>query len=93
MHLQQMHQQRIELLNWANRNGGYIIEDDYDSEFRYKSRKIHEVFRSLEFRLSLLFTTVIVGTVGFWYFLTIFAGLFSGEQIALFESFLITHWL
>lgn len=26
---------RIELLDWANRSGAYIIEDDYDSEFRY----------------------------------------------------------
>ena len=26
---------RQELLNWAKRCGGYIIEDDYDSEFRF----------------------------------------------------------
>lgn len=30
---------RIELLTWANEKvGRYIIEDDYDSEFRYKGR-------------------------------------------------------
>ena len=26
---------RLELLDWARENGGYIIEDDYDSEFRF----------------------------------------------------------
>ena len=32
---------RIQLLNWANEEEGrYIIEDDYDSEFRYNSRPI-----------------------------------------------------
>ena len=28
-------QRRKELLDWANARGGYIIEDDYDSEFRF----------------------------------------------------------
>lgn len=27
---------RVELLNWAIKQSAYIIEDDYDSEFRYK---------------------------------------------------------
>ena len=31
---------RAELLAWAVQNDGYIIEDDYDSEFRYASRPI-----------------------------------------------------
>lgn len=32
---------RLELLRWANdREGRYIIEDDYDSEFRYKGKPI-----------------------------------------------------
>ncbi len=32
---------RLELLNWASRKPGrYIIEDDYDSEFRYKGKPI-----------------------------------------------------
>ena len=26
---------RLELLAWASRNGGWILEDDYDSEFRF----------------------------------------------------------
>ena len=31
---------RLEYLNWAERAGGWIIEDDYDSEFRYAGRPI-----------------------------------------------------
>ena len=32
---------RMELLNWASEKGGrYLIEDDYDSEFRYKGKPI-----------------------------------------------------
>ncbi|MGH9800054.1 MAG: PLP-dependent aminotransferase family protein, partial [Blastocatellia bacterium] len=31
---------RLELLKWAERRGAVIIEDDYDSEFRYGSRPI-----------------------------------------------------
>lgn len=32
---------RIQLLNWANaKNNRYIIEDDYDSEFRYSGKPI-----------------------------------------------------
>lgn len=31
---------RLKLLDWARKNHGYIIEDDYDSEFRYKSKPI-----------------------------------------------------
>ncbi len=31
---------RINLLNWAKRTNAVIIEDDYDSEFRYHSRPI-----------------------------------------------------
>ncbi|MBA3564047.1 MAG: PLP-dependent aminotransferase family protein [Gammaproteobacteria bacterium] len=31
---------RLELLAWATDNSAYIVEDDYDSEFRYKSRPI-----------------------------------------------------
>lgn len=26
---------RLELLDWAQRHNGWIIEDDYDSEFNY----------------------------------------------------------
>ncbi|MEX5576851.1 PLP-dependent aminotransferase family protein [Pseudophaeobacter sp. A-200-2] len=31
---------RLEFLNWAKRTGAWIIEDDYDSEFRYAGRPI-----------------------------------------------------
>lgn len=31
---------RIELLNWAAQSGAWILEDDYDSEFRYASRPL-----------------------------------------------------
>ena len=31
---------RLELLEWAHASGAWIIEDDYDSEFRYNSRPI-----------------------------------------------------
>ena len=35
---------RLEFLNWANAAGGrYIIEDDYDSEFRYAPRAISPI--------------------------------------------------
>lgn len=32
--------QRKELLNWANANDAYIIEDDYDSELRYDANPV-----------------------------------------------------
>ncbi len=31
---------RLSLLDWAAETGGYVIEDDYDSEFRYAGRPI-----------------------------------------------------
>ncbi len=31
---------RLALLDWANREGVWIIEDDYDSEYRYASRPL-----------------------------------------------------
>ncbi|MFP3846181.1 MocR-like pyridoxine biosynthesis transcription factor PdxR [Priestia filamentosa] len=31
---------RLELIEWAQKTGGYIIEDDYDSEFRYEGKPI-----------------------------------------------------
>ncbi|MFU1793708.1 PLP-dependent aminotransferase family protein [Paenibacillus azoreducens] len=35
---------RLALLNWAEEKDGYIIEDDYDSEFRYKQKPIPAMF-------------------------------------------------
>ena len=31
---------RLELLRWAGRSGAWILEDDYDSEFRYRTRPL-----------------------------------------------------
>ena len=28
-------ERRVELLKWANRVGAYVVEDDYDSDFRF----------------------------------------------------------
>lgn len=36
---------RIQLINWAKRGAGrYIVEDDYDSEFRYNARPIPPLY-------------------------------------------------
>lgn len=32
--------QRLDFLKWAEGNGGWIVEDDYDSEFRYAGRPV-----------------------------------------------------
>lgn len=37
---------RLELLNWAQNNDGYIIEDDYDSEFRLDGSPIPSLFQT-----------------------------------------------
>lgn len=34
---------RLQLLDWAHRTGSWIIEDDYDSEFRYSGRPIESL--------------------------------------------------
>ncbi len=31
---------RFELLEWASRSGAWIVEDDYDSEYRYENRPL-----------------------------------------------------
>ena len=33
-------ERKLELLKWANETGAYLIEDDYDAEFRYKGTPI-----------------------------------------------------
>ena len=48
---------RINLLDWAVRNGAFIIEDDYDSELRYNSRPIPSVQS-----LDMLGRVVYIGT-------------------------------
>jgi len=31
---------RLQLLNWAQSSGAWVVEDDYDSEFRYESQPV-----------------------------------------------------
>ncbi|WP_433379857.1 PLP-dependent aminotransferase family protein [Actinoplanes sp. CA-142083] len=38
-------QRRLALLRWAGRRGAAIIEDDYDSEFRYQNRPLEPLHR------------------------------------------------
>jgi GntR family transcriptional regulator/MocR family aminotransferase len=33
-------QRRLELLDWSSRSGAWIIEDDFDTEYRYSSRPL-----------------------------------------------------
>jgi GntR family transcriptional regulator/MocR family aminotransferase len=40
-------ERRLELLDWANRNNAWIVEDDYDSEFRHQDSMIASL-RSLD---------------------------------------------
>ena len=35
---------RNELLEWAERSGGYILEDDYDSEFRFLGQPLQALY-------------------------------------------------
>jgi len=49
---------RLELLDWAERGDAYIIEDDYDSEYRYEGRPVEAVY-GLDHRGR----TVYVGTL------------------------------
>ncbi|MGO4741362.1 PLP-dependent aminotransferase family protein [Bosea sp. 2KB_26] len=49
---------RLSLLDWSERNGSWIIEDDYDSEFRYDGRPIASL-QSLNARGNVLY----VGTM------------------------------
>lgn len=45
---------RMELLAWAERNGAVVLEDDYDSEFRFAGRPV-EPLRSLDRTGSVLY--------------------------------------
>lgn len=38
-------QRRLELLQWAQQINGYIIEDDYDSEFRMRGKPLSPLFQ------------------------------------------------
>jgi len=45
---------RLELLEWAERSGALIFEDDYDSEFRYRGRPV-EALQAIDQRGSVLY--------------------------------------
>lgn len=37
-------QKRMEVLKWAEKTGGYVLEDDYDSELRFSGRPVPSLF-------------------------------------------------
>lgn len=45
---------RLQLLEWAQSNGSWIIEDDYDSEFRYSGRPLSSI-RSIDATQSVIY--------------------------------------
>lgn len=45
---------RLELLDWAQRSGAWIIEDDYDGEFRYGLRPV-DALQSIDQRGSVIY--------------------------------------
>ncbi|MFT7574224.1 MAG: GntR family transcriptional regulator/MocR family aminotransferase [Alphaproteobacteria bacterium] len=45
---------RLELLEWAKQSGGYIIEDDFDSEYRYAGQPLPALM-SLDDRESVIY--------------------------------------
>ncbi|MBN6715486.1 MocR-like pyridoxine biosynthesis transcription factor PdxR [Pseudomonas capsici] len=46
---------RLALLDWANRQGSWIIEDDYDSEYRYQGKPLPSL-KSLDQQGRVLYT-------------------------------------
>jgi GntR family transcriptional regulator/MocR family aminotransferase len=47
-------ERRIELLRWAARNQAWIVEDDYDGEFRYAGQPLASLY-SLDSRARVLY--------------------------------------
>jgi GntR family transcriptional regulator / MocR family aminotransferase len=47
-------ERRIELLRWAARNNSWIVEDDYDGEFRYAGQPLASLY-SLDSRARVLY--------------------------------------
>lgn len=47
-------ERRIELLNWASRAGSFVIEDDYDSEYRFEGSPI-PAMQSLDRNSNVIF--------------------------------------
>ena len=50
-------QRRLRLVEWAERIGGYVVEDDYDSEFRYDREPVGVVQGLAPDRVFLIGTT------------------------------------
>lgn len=48
-------QKRLQLLEWADKCHGYIIEDDYDSELRYSGRPIPSL-QCIDFKGRVIYT-------------------------------------
>jgi len=42
---------RLQLLDWAQRSGSWVIEDDYDSEYRY-GEHAHRVVAGSRFKFA-----------------------------------------
>jgi GntR family transcriptional regulator / MocR family aminotransferase len=47
-------ERRMALLNWASRAGAFVIEDDYDSEYRFEGQPV-PALQSLDNRSSVIF--------------------------------------
>jgi GntR family transcriptional regulator/MocR family aminotransferase len=47
-------ERRLAILEWASRSGAYILEDDYDSEYRYAARPI-PALQGLDPKASVIF--------------------------------------
>ncbi|MGK5506960.1 PLP-dependent aminotransferase family protein [Brevibacillus formosus] len=61
---------RLQLLEWAKSVGGYIIEDDYDGEFRYHGRPIPSMQGLLPHANVIYmgsFAQVLAPALGIWY--------------------------
>lgn len=54
---------RYELLNWANqKDGRYIIEDDYDSEFRFSGRPV-QTLQSIDVSQKVIYINTFAKTI------------------------------
>jgi GntR family transcriptional regulator / MocR family aminotransferase len=47
-------ERRIQLLEWATRNGSWVVEDDYDGEFRYSGQPLASLY-SLDSQARVLY--------------------------------------
>lgn len=78
-------ERRLELLKWAEQSGAWILEDDYDSEFRYAGRPL-TALHGLDRAGRVLY----IGTFN----KTLFPGLRVGYVVvpqSLFEPFMVTR--